>query len=211
MLRYGRKGAESVLYEIDKDKGKIVDFISFGSQDNQLCVLSDKGHLIVLEYDQKRSQEVIETKIDLIKKRKESCLTLAICDDSQYIAVHIRDNDKSMTSRIIIFSLINTKKLKQLEAVNQVDLYSERLGVIWALRFSQYYGSHIVLLAMTYACPSRLLIFDFNAENNQFGEVRTFRKIIGNGNLPLKVARVGDLFYSSDYNANFIKIGFFFD
>ena len=139
---------EKVEIEAHKQVGeKIKQFILFGEAKDRVISTTVDGYIILyrLDYNQKTGSVTSESQVELMKERKESPLSLAICTDGQYIFLEIGRNERPyFCSRMIIFKLKEDTLIKKA----CIDHYQKMIGHKFALECLGYFGRQIIWLGL---------------------------------------------------------------
>lgn len=195
---------ERQLLEIKNDYGEdVVDHRVFGDLEDHLVLLTEDGWIVAFRFDLKT--RTVHTKdrlqIGLNSEREEQGLTLSVCPDSRFFAVHLCGVN-CRGSRLLLFEFKDDLFTKRAE----VDIGKENLKRFWAMDFYRYFGDHLFLTAIS--CDEKqptVLTYSFNRKTGGFREFRDMRKEIS-AKWPFKLITLEDRVVSSDNHARLINV-----
>ena len=175
------------LFEFYEHNNYIMDLAVFGPKKNKAIVVTTKGWISALEFNpnQKSTKKLFETKIPLIKQRKEAMMGIAICKEERYVSVHTRDFGENEISRFFVLE-VSGAEIKQKASL---DMFRQGIGEIDGFSFIGYPSEQQVLFTgLTYdADYCHILPFCYDAEK---GQVEVNRQLEGGVGLP-EVRNIG--------------------
>ena len=197
----GQPGRE---LSIKADGGDIIDHQACGLESNRFAVLHEDGFLRLFEYDLEEMtyRTIDELKIPLMAQRREECLTLAICQDSEFFAIQTRSlGFPCKASRVLMYCLEN----ECFELKAELDVFGESLAEMQSMIFYGYSADdHLVLTALTDESPSLVMTLAYNITQAKFVEM-PLRKY-ADVKWPRKLSKVDQVLISSDQDSKKIRI-----
>ena len=184
----------------------IVDFQPLGFNQEQVICLSINGTIWVYEYDipNQTSRVVAQKQMTLLEKRSELADCLAVCNQSRYIAVSTKDYASNL-SRIVVYEFLKEKEVIEYRTCK--DYFDKQLKQVYCMVFDVYYYNHVVIVGLTHAEKSHLLVFDYDVEGISLREIKKLRREL-NFDKPAKMVRFEDTIFSSDEYSKILKLTF---